>query len=917
MKQIKILLVEDNLDDRLLIKRGISKGIESPTIIEALNPQELNQAVIDDRFDIVITDYNLGWTDGIEVLKLVKNSRPDCPVIMMTVMDTEEVAIKAMNAGLDNYIVKSSSQFALMGEIIKGALEQRQQAQALQDAESRYQELFETVPIGLFRETKDGVLINLNDTLVNMLGYPSKEMLLNTNVNHLYIKPSERLENVSQLTPKNDLRSWEALIRQYSGNIISVAVTAQGNYDPNGELIFFEGYVRDITERKRVEEALSQSEILNETIIASVNDGVVVVDRDLKIITWNKFMEEISGMTQNEVTGKPLVEVFPSEMENAIEAALQKTLDGKTIDIPDTRLHFPKSDKHVWFETTFSPLRTQQRRLIGVVANIHDISQRKEDERERELLLAAEQHAHSATREISSLLNLDDIVRATNRLIVEVTGGEFAGVLILDPDTGSPLNMRYYNAPEEAPEYIPESEEGLTPEILAERQVFTLQDYSSHPKALSFWKDQKVKAVMSVPLQTSDSLIGLVTVFTKDPDKTFTTRDQEQAISIARQASVAMHKAILYEQTKRRTEELSALYDIALATGGVLDSNTLISRLQANIERFLNPDRFGFFFYHEDTNSYQVATPVCDDNPIGEEENELYPLTPGGLISEVMLHHKPVKIDDLSLGDRKNVLHGANLPLRSWLGIPLISGDRLVGALSVQSSKPNAFSEEDQRFLESIAGQVSIALDNAHLYEELEDAFVQTVIALANAVDVRDSYTKDHSQRIAVYAHETGKLLGLDGKELENLRWGALLHDIGKIGVPDHILLKPAQLTDEEYENIKRHPSLGAAIVAPVKKLQPVAPIIRAHQERYDGKGYPDQLAGDQIPLAARILAVVDSYVAMTDDRVYRKALSHEQAIQELRNVAGRQHDPKVVNAFLEIVDTHPNLFQSPNISFD
>jgi PAS domain S-box-containing protein/putative nucleotidyltransferase with HDIG domain len=1091
MKHIRILLVEDNPDDRLLIKRGISKGLETSTVIDVLNPQELEEEIAKGVFDIAVTDYNLGWTDGIQVLQAIKNKWPECPVVMMTVMDTEEVAVKAMNAGLDNYIVKSSSQFALMGEIIRSALEQKEQAQALQDAEIRYQELFETVPIGLFRENKEGKQISVNQTLVSMLGYPSKEALLTTKSEDIYLNHDERTQNIAQLTSENDLKTWEAQLRKYSRDTISVSITAQVIFDISGEVLFYEGYVRDISERKRVEEALSQSEILNETIIASVNDGVVVIDQDLRIVSWNSFMEHISGLTQTDVKGLPLMEVYPPDLEKNIQASLLSTLTGMTVHLPDTLHYFKISDSEVWLETTFSPLRTRQNDLIGVVANIHDITQRKENETEREILLAAEQkrsrelaalttaattissnleiqqvldvvaeqminllnidnciiyswneaqktilkeiehHAiygvpteishpkkiseqhpeisqvlseatpfqvvislqelstsfkeemadkqiqavlliplthqqrtiglikledhqaqrrfdrqeiflaemlgnqaavalenarlfnetnkslqreqqlHTATREISSLLDLDAIIQTTNQLVTEITGGEFSGTLLIDPDTGTALDVIYHQAPPGAPTDLPGTGGGLSEKMVESRELWVLDDYSDHPNALPFWIDHGVKATMFIPLETSDSLLGFIAIFSTDANKKFTPREQEQGISIARQAGVAMHKAILYDQTMRRSEELRSLYDIALATGSVLDSNTLLQRLQSNIEQFLTPDSYGIFLYHEETESFEIATATTENNPVYEMQGDHYPLKPGGLISEVMLQRKPIRIDDLEEGDRKNVLLSFNPRLKSWLGIPLISGDRLVGALSVQSFKDHAFSDDDQRFLESIAGQVSIALDNAHLYEELEDAFVQTVVALANAVDVRDAYTHDHSQRIAVYTNETGKALGLDDKQLENLRWGALLHDIGKIGVPDDILLKPGKLTDEEYEIIKRHPGLGAAIVAPVKKLQPVAPIIRAHQERFDGTGYPDKLSGDQIPIAARVLSVVDSYVAMTDDRVYRKAISHEEAVQEIKDCAGTQHDPAVVDAFLEVIQN----FRDSNIS--
>lgn len=183
---------------------------------------------------------------------------------------------------------------------------------------------------------------------------------------------------------------------------------------------------------------------------------------------------------------------------------------------------------------------------------------------------------------------------------------------------------------------------------------------------------------------------------------------------------------------------------------------------------------------------------------------------------------------------------------------------------------------------------------------EMREMFTQTIGALAEAVDKRDPFTSKHSQRVRSISVDIGRQLRVTAGELEALEWGGLLHDVGKIGVPDSILLKQGKLTREERITMNAHPVLGAQIIGPVDRLAPELPVIRHHHEWYNGSGYPDRLMGDEIPKLARILHVADAFEAMTADRPYRKALSVEQALAELRKFAGVQFDPEIVDAFVK-----------------
>ncbi len=196
--------------------------------------------------------------------------------------------------------------------------------------------------------------------------------------------------------------------------------------------------------------------------------------------------------------------------------------------------------------------------------------------------------------------------------------------------------------------------------------------------------------------------------------------------------------------------------------------------------------------------------------------------------------------------------------------------------------------------MRKIVEKQRLQADNLQLFD--------TIKVLALALDARDHYTHGHSQQVTEYAVDIAREMGLSFKEIDIIRDAGVLHDIGKIGIPDAILLKPGRLTEEEYAEIKKHPVIGKKILEPVNCLADKIPLIYHHHERIDGKGYPEGLEGDNIPLGARILAVADAYQAMTSDRPYRKALPSLIAIEELKRYKGRQFDPDIVDAFLRVL---------------
>jgi putative nucleotidyltransferase with HDIG domain len=243
--------------------------------------------------------------------------------------------------------------------------------------------------------------------------------------------------------------------------------------------------------------------------------------------------------------------------------------------------------------------------------------------------------------------------------------------------------------------------------------------------------------------------------------------------------------------------------------------------------------------------------------------------------------------------------------IKQVLCAPMVYNNKSEGIIYVENSHSvsPAFSKFHKDLIEVLANQSAVALVNARLYNRINKLYLSTIETLATALEFKDPYTRGHSKRVQTYSNAIANEMGLDKKTIEALLYASLLHDIGKIGIEDKILNKNQKLDDLEYQKIRLHVSMGAEMIEPIKLLLDKVPAVRHHHERWDGKGYPDGLAGTDIPLEARIIAVADTFDAMTSKRPYRDALSLEEAKKEIINNSGTQFDPVIVEIFEKICD--------------
>jgi len=446
--------------------------------------------------------------------------------------------------------------------------------------------------------------------------------------------------------------------------------------------------------------------------------------------------------------------------------------------------------------------------------------------------------------------------------------------------------------------------------VAQSRQPLRVADYSAWEGRSSKYAGIPYRAVIEVPMLYRGELVGVLTADEiGDSKRKFSEADEHLLSLFASQAAGVIHSARLREETVRRLNQLESLRIIDETISGSPDVSLILNVILDQILLQLGTDAAVILLFNpieqvlEYANGRGFHTGALQRTrlPFGE-----------GYAGRAALGRKLVHIPDLRTR-KTDFLRSPTFSQEgfvSYFGVPLIAKGEIKGVLEVFHRASFKATTEWLNFLEMLAGQTAIAIDNATLYQGLQLSNVELMLAYdatiegwSRALDLRDKETEGHTQRVAKASMNLAQAMGVNDAELVHVRRGALLHDIGKMGIPDSILLKPGKLTGEEWAIMYQHPIYAYKMLSPIGYLKPALDVPYCHHEKWDGTGYPRGLKGEQIPLAARIFAVVDVWDALTSERPYRKAWSPAQAFEYIREQSGRHFDPKVVEVFLELFD--------------
>ncbi len=446
--------------------------------------------------------------------------------------------------------------------------------------------------------------------------------------------------------------------------------------------------------------------------------------------------------------------------------------------------------------------------------------------------------------------------------------------------------------------------EGIGGVVFSSGEPYVTSEFAGDPQ---FKYREKIPAGwggVCVPIQAASETVGVLFVSVQHPRK-ITSQELKMLTSLSEMAGMAVHRISLHDQTVRRLNYLQSLRAVDQAITANLDLNLTLNTLLEHVINQLKVDAACIFLLQPHLKKLKYAAGRGFRSKILEDTTLTIGESCAGLAALNRQIFQVNSIDDAPDHNCATILQIEGF--KNCISVPLISKGDIKGVLMIFQHNEVRKDPEWTNFLETMGTQAAIAIDNATLFDDLQQANLElslaydaTIEGWARALELRDYETEGHTRRVAELTVEMAQSMGMPEKQLVHVRRGALLHDIGKMGIPDAILFKPGSLTEEEWEVMKKHPLMAYEMIASIDYLRPALNIPYYHHERWDGSGYPEGLKGENIPLEARIFSVIDVFDALTSDRPYRSAWSDEQAFDYIRREKGRHFDPGVADLFLE-----------------
>jgi len=733
--------------------------------------------------------------------------------------------------------------------VVTDLTDRKRAEETLIESEERFRSLSEAAFEGIMIHDQ-GIILNANQAFADLFSYRSPEDLIGKDgLGALTFAPESR-ELIRANLSSGSTEPLEIMVMRPDGSMFP-AETQGRDIAINGRKLRVIA-MRDITKRKQAEGALRESEAYYRMLTESLSDFVVHMDREGKIRYINHLAE---GYTLEQVRGSSTYDYVPPEYHETMSQALNRVFqEGQPVTF-ETQGQTSATTVG-WYLTRLVPVRENEE-VTGALLISTDITERKRaDEKIRKLSRAVEQSPASIV-----ITNTTGEIEYVNPKFTQVTG------------------------------YTSEEALGKNPRILKSGYT-TQQEYKQMWETITSGREWQVEfrnKKKNGELYWESAVISPI------------SNDHGEITHFIAVKEDITDRKRAEDLIKRQVEHLRALRMIDTTITASTDLHLSLKIILQHALAQLHVDAADILLLNPYTHMLEY-TAGLGFRTRGIERTSLH--MGEDYAGRVVMERRAIVIHDLKGAEytRKQILAGEDFTF--YCGISLTAKGKVTGILEVYNRADINLDQEGTEFLEALAGQAALAIDDITLFENLQRSNLELRLeGWSNAMDLRDKETQGHTQRVTELTLKLAQQMGMPDTEILHIRRGGLLHDIGKLGVPDHILLKDENLSAAEWEIMRKHPTYAYEMLRSITYLAPALDIPYCHHEKWDGTGYPRGLKGEQIPFAARIFAIVDVWDALTSDRPYRSAWTKEKALDYIQEQSGKYFDPEVVDGFLGLIN--------------